>query len=358
MFISWLNLDLGVETCFFDGMDAYEKAWLQFAFPVYIWLIALVIIVLSHYSMRASRLFGNNSVPVLATLFLLSYTKLLRAVISSFSISHIEFLNTTRISVWERDGNVYYLSGKHIPLFVLALGVLLLLLFPLTLVLTSIQWLNRGTHYRVLCWVMKLKPFFDAFTGPLKDKHRYWVGTLLLARCALLLVFFTYTTNGDGTALVSISFVVSVILAIAGSKYRNFWLTFLEHSYTLNLCLLSVATVYLQFVTFSDNREIVTIISVGIAFLQFAATVIYHTYTRLREPLKKVVAHLKRTRAKKRDCELQDVATGTGGDSDTEQDLFGEHHPLIPPTVTEIYLPPLQDDCELREPLLDYLSDD
>ena len=35
-FIAWLNLDLGIETCFYDGMDAYARTWLQFIFPVYI----------------------------------------------------------------------------------------------------------------------------------------------------------------------------------------------------------------------------------------------------------------------------------------------------------------------------------
>ena len=31
-FIAWLNLDLGIETCFFDGLDAYWKTWIQFYF--------------------------------------------------------------------------------------------------------------------------------------------------------------------------------------------------------------------------------------------------------------------------------------------------------------------------------------
>ena len=31
VFISWLNLDLGIETCFFSGLDGYVKTWLQFA---------------------------------------------------------------------------------------------------------------------------------------------------------------------------------------------------------------------------------------------------------------------------------------------------------------------------------------
>ena len=26
VFIAWLNLDLGIETCFYDAMDAYTKA--------------------------------------------------------------------------------------------------------------------------------------------------------------------------------------------------------------------------------------------------------------------------------------------------------------------------------------------
>ena len=32
VFIAWLNLDLGIETCFFNGLIAYGKMWLQFVF--------------------------------------------------------------------------------------------------------------------------------------------------------------------------------------------------------------------------------------------------------------------------------------------------------------------------------------
>ena len=46
VFISWFNLDLGIETCFYNGMDTYAKTWLQFIFPFYLWtLIALIIVV-------------------------------------------------------------------------------------------------------------------------------------------------------------------------------------------------------------------------------------------------------------------------------------------------------------------------
>ena len=36
VFIAWLNLDLGIETCFYNGMSTYVKTWLQFAFPLFI----------------------------------------------------------------------------------------------------------------------------------------------------------------------------------------------------------------------------------------------------------------------------------------------------------------------------------
>ena len=39
VFIAWLNLDLGITTCFFDGLNAYWNTWLQFVFPLYIWTI-------------------------------------------------------------------------------------------------------------------------------------------------------------------------------------------------------------------------------------------------------------------------------------------------------------------------------
>ena len=117
LFIAWVNLDLGVETCFFKGLNAYYKTWLQFIFPLYIWSIAGLIIIFSKYSIRVSKLMGNNSVRVLATLFLLSYAKLFRIITSvlSYTILHT---SEGRKAVWSADGTVDYLSPKHMILFV------------------------------------------------------------------------------------------------------------------------------------------------------------------------------------------------------------------------------------------------
>ena len=102
-------------------MDMYAKAWLQFIFPVYMWLIVAAIVLLSRHSEPITRLTRRNTVPVLATLFLLSYTKLLRAVNAIFSSTYLRYPDGTHVPVWMHDGNVLFAKGKHIALFIAAL---------------------------------------------------------------------------------------------------------------------------------------------------------------------------------------------------------------------------------------------
>ena len=90
VFISFANLDLGIETCFYDGMDTYAKVWFQLFFPVYLLVIAISVIIASRYSSKILRLTYSRSLPVLATLFLLFYTGILRVVLTVlFSFSSI-----------------------------------------------------------------------------------------------------------------------------------------------------------------------------------------------------------------------------------------------------------------------------
>ena len=62
VFIAWLNLDLGITTCFFDGLNRYWKTWLQFVFPLYLWGIITLIIYLSHKFKSVAMILGDNSV--------------------------------------------------------------------------------------------------------------------------------------------------------------------------------------------------------------------------------------------------------------------------------------------------------
>ena len=119
----------------------------------------VVIIVLCHYSTTAAKLSGRNAVQVLATLFLLSYAKLLRITITAFSFTVLEYPDGSVKRIWLYDGNVEYLKGKHIALFVAAVLLLVFISLPYTAALLFIQCLQYRSRYRILAWVRRLKPF-------------------------------------------------------------------------------------------------------------------------------------------------------------------------------------------------------
>ena len=102
VFIAWLNLDLGFQSCFYDGMDAYAQTWLQLCFPLYIWILMGLIIVTSRYSILMSKLIGHNPIAVLATLLLMSYTKGLKIIIEVYSSVELDYPNNKKVTVAQR----------------------------------------------------------------------------------------------------------------------------------------------------------------------------------------------------------------------------------------------------------------
>ena len=278
LFISWLNLDFGIETCFYDGMDANSKAWLQFVFPVYILVLVGLIIILTQYSQRFANLLGNNPVSVLATLVLLSYTKILHTLITAINITYLEYPTYNR-SVWLYNANIDYFSGEHIPLFIAAVLVFFFLFLPYTLLLLFGQWLPVISHLRFFSWVnsARLKPFMDSYHAPYKVKHRYWPGLLLLLRFVLFLVFALNLQQDPNTNLLAILVVTGILQMwawISGGVYRNWCLDALESLFVLNLIILAAATMYVN--VSAGNQVVVGYTLISIAFTTFLGILSFH----------------------------------------------------------------------------------
>ena len=280
-FISWLNLDQGIESSLFNGLDTYTSTWLQFLFPLYIWLITAVLIVSSHYSTLVSKLSGSNAVQVLATLFLITYARLLRLIIDVISFTTITYPDGFKKAVWLIDGNVEFLGGKHIPLFVVTL-LLLILSLPYTFILLSIQFLYKIPHYRVMFWVNKLKPLFDAYTGPYRANHRYWTGLLLIVRIALLTIFsLNQSNNPTINLLVVIVFATGLLiwLYFTGWVYESLLNNLFEVFFLSNLAFTSAFALF----ELSNNKRSPTVIysSTGITLVIFVGIILYHAKRRL-----------------------------------------------------------------------------
>ena len=148
---SLFNLDLGIETCFYYGMTEYHKTWLQFAFPLYLLFIVAVLAFASRYSSSVEKLTRRRVIPVIATIFLLSYSKILLVTTKVlFSYTNVYSLSDNKKTViWEWDSSIPLFGLRFSVLFVVCLLMLLLVLLPLSFLLiftkhfiTLILWLN------------------------------------------------------------------------------------------------------------------------------------------------------------------------------------------------------------------------
>ena len=286
VFIAWLNLDLGIETCFYDGMNTYVFTWLQFLFPFYVWILIIIIIVMCHYSTRVSKVFGTNPVTALATLLLLSYSKILRTVIFALSFTRLEYPDGIQL-VWRFDGTVpYFQRADHIILGVFSILVLMFLFVPYTLLLLCGHWLRKCSHWKFFSWINTIMPFLEAYYGPFKKETRYWTGLLLLVRCILFLTFSLTSDGGNQDSKANLLAVSSITVCLATlawlhrGLYEKLYNDILEGSFILNLCIFAVATYHVD--EYKTLQAAVAYTSIAVAFVTFLGIVLCHAYLILR----------------------------------------------------------------------------
>ena len=286
VFIAWLNLDFGFNTCFFEGMDAYWKTWLQLAFPAYVIFLVAMIIFISERSTKFGWLIGKkNPVATLVTLILLSYTKLLHTVIAVLSLAILDYPDGSRQIVWLPDASVGYLSGKHIPLF-LAAVLILLAGMAYTTLLFSWQWLLRHQDKMIFKWVrsQKLYTFLEPYHAPYNFQHRYWTGLLLIVRIILYLLI-AVVSNSPGVSLLSIGVTTGCLLlykALLHSQvYKKWPIELLELTCYFNILVLSFSKLFVLLAVKERNQMVPAYISVSVTFVLFLAIITYHLITEL-----------------------------------------------------------------------------
>ena len=295
VFISWINLDLGIDVCFVRGLNIYAYSWMQFLFPLYLWLLLISIIIACRYSQKISKIFGMNPIAVFNTILLISYSKILKAIIVPLSLTHLTIYpsdnvaNITRERVWFYDANKRYFNDRdHLVLGIFAIFALVFLFLPYTFLLLCGHWLHTKSHWRMLSWTNKIIPFLDAYYAPYRANNQHWIGLFLLARCILFMTFAFNARGDNGLNLVVVCSVVTGLSIIKGrAVYKRFYNDFLESSFLLNLCILSLATFYVSgeeqdLVNKDTIQTIISNVSIGIAFLYFVGIVMFHICKRLQ----------------------------------------------------------------------------
>ena len=327
-FIAWLNLDFGIEMCFIKELDAFGKCLLQYVFPIYIWITAAGVVAVykcvnirrlkQRYSILA--VFKEDPVNVLVTFIFLSYTKIIRITSDALRPEAlISYPDNKPSIVWTVDGTINYFTKEHIPIFIIGLlfliatviytlYILVIGLKPLLLVCEckqtgghDLQLHGNGNDERqnelendkdhhlhccsltrrvisklLKCMDMPL-PVYNAHFASLVDKHRYWLGLMLLVRVILLITFLvTNVVAPDVNLLIILTVAIFLLLYITWNGiYVHKTIQMLQNLSLTNLIFLNSGILYADFINNNGVKNYVICISTGIAFLQFLGIICY-----------------------------------------------------------------------------------
>ena len=305
--ISWLNLQVGTEMCFFDRMDEFAKTILSFAFPLYlISLVALIVVLSKCINMhRINKLIGPRITPVLATVIFLSYTMLAESVLKSLLFAQLCSTDGGCTPVWLLDGSLNYFSSiKHIILGCMALTILFVLLIPITLTAIIGDLFRRCISNR---WYMN---FLDTFHSSYRFRWGFWMGLRLVMRIVLLLLKVTVKPEVVWlvTACFSLSLaaVQSLLKPFRHLRFERFthrlvdqWCSsdengrtvanYLDISFLVNLTALFLCISYLP-----DSAEVFISLSLCVALMEMLLILAYHLveYSPLWPPLLRATTNM------------------------------------------------------------------
>ena len=288
VFVAWLNLDLGIDVCFFDGFDTYIKTWLQLAFPVYIISLVVIIIIVSEYSSRFADLIGRKDpIATLATLILLSYAKLLSITITALSFTDISYPDGSQETVWLPDGNVKYLQGKHAALVIVAL-LIIIVGVPYTILLLLWQWIVGAPRWKVFKWTRntKLNAFIAVYHVPYNSKYRYWTGLLLLVRVILYITASVTVSANPQVSLLATIILVGGLSLFNGSfgvkMFKKSITDIVETIVYFNLLALAAFSLY-DFKADLKKQTAVAYTSTIITLLLLVGVIAYHVHPLIRK---------------------------------------------------------------------------
>ena len=155
--ISWLNLDIGFDACFFTestlqtgfNFSVVYKTLIQLSFPTYVTILVIVVIVASECSSKFAKIIGKgNPVAVLATMIWIFCAKFSHAILSS-ALCCMNKLNMVHVTMMLQNLEFVLLGkfegtnagSKAIVSFLAAAALILCIIF--TTLVFSWQWLLR-----------------------------------------------------------------------------------------------------------------------------------------------------------------------------------------------------------------------
>lgn len=319
--VSFLNLNLGFELCFYNGMTALVRTGLALVFPFYIFFLMFIIVIVAKRSTKFSSWFTPyrfSAAKVFATLIVMSYSSILQTCVEILGFDIIESPDGIYYQ-WRIDNNQGYFREGHIILGLVAIFLLFILLpLPFLLLLEGKLFKFRVFH--------RYKPLYDAVWAPFKPKFRFWVGLRLILRGPpFIFIYFIDPPNNIlllSMFLVCLLWTQGIVKPFRGSARNALDTFFLSNLLILTLGALYFYVFWVQFAItntstsrahFHDDRVLFYSFVVGVAYIGFCLIITWHLALRFPQIMKLInfaLRRFKRTSLSKSQTKLSMFAEG------------------------------------------------
>jgi len=273
IFVSLCNLDLGIEVCFYNGMTTYSATWLRLMFPIYVLLLVVAMGFASRYFQMIEKVTRKRVIPVMATLYLLSYSKLMqvtfRGLFSYTTIHHLYAVENKDV-YWSMDSSVPLFGIEFSLLFIFCSIVFLFLIIP-----TNVLLISGKNVYRFKTVVTYLKPFLDAYQAPFKDNCRYLLGVEFFLRTIIYAI--TSLSAQNTTAIYNTILLLYIVYVCQVMPFKS---RLNSIFYSLNLVYMSgYVILFTRFYPFmTKTYGIIFNLIFYLSFLQFLVVIAVHIW--------------------------------------------------------------------------------
>lgn len=238
---AFLSLNFGIPACFYDGMDALALSALQLAFVAYLFILAVVHILLDrrvYFKFIDTMNQKYSPSKTFATLVIISYVSILQSTVGILSFTVASSFDGDKHVFWYMDPSVNYFTGFHIALGVIAIVLLFVLLIPPPILfMFCSQAIYRWPYFN------KLKPFYDALFAPYKVKFRPWLGFQLIFRIVLFFIAY-FVPTPHNLLVAAICLILYLHLQTRIQPYNSMWANHLESTLIVNSLLYVMVTLY------------------------------------------------------------------------------------------------------------------
>ena len=225
--ITFINLNLGVSLCFYNGMTELWKTGISLLFSVYLLIIVVILIILCRYSVWLSNKISHSSVQVLVTVVHLSFSRLLTTTMDVFTPINI-YLNTTDtpLKVWYSDATIEYGKHGHLILMVITASIVGPILITYLTILIAGRPLQK-IHPKIREYI---RPIYEAIHAPYKRNKEFFFAARVVLAVFYYLLYSMYRGNDryQGLVIALVTLICYSMLETLSRPFRKLWLNCLS----------------------------------------------------------------------------------------------------------------------------------